>query len=106
VNKGTQQQTNNLKILQHPKIVYKIKKNLITQIFFFLNHFLPPSCEMGLVDFTCQKTSQQQVNMMTIIIIIIFFFFFFFFLFDRSCTGNNLLTTSSTNSKSFEMYLF
>jgi hypothetical protein len=26
VNKGTQQQTNNLKILQRPKIVYKIKK--------------------------------------------------------------------------------
>jgi len=26
VNKGTQQQTNNLKILQHPKVVYKIKK--------------------------------------------------------------------------------
>jgi hypothetical protein len=49
---------------------------------------------MGLVDVTCEKTSQQQVNMMTIIIII---FFFFFFLFDRTCTGNNLLPTSSTN---------
>jgi hypothetical protein len=35
VNKGTQQQTNNLKILQHPKIVYKIKKKFIIQIFFF-----------------------------------------------------------------------
>jgi hypothetical protein len=91
VNKGTQQQTNNLKILQHPKIVLQNQKNLITQIFFFFkNHFLPRSCEMGLVDFTCQKTSQQQVNMMTIIII--FFFFFFFFFFDRSCTGNNLFT--------------
>jgi hypothetical protein len=59
---------------------------------------------MGLVDFTCQKTSQQQVNMMTIIIIMMFFFFFVFFLFDRSFTGTNLVPTSSTNSKSFEIY--
>jgi len=34
VNKGTQQQTNNLKILQHPKIVYKIKKISLPKSFF------------------------------------------------------------------------
>jgi len=98
VNKGTQQQTNNPKILQHPKVVYKIEKISSPKSFLKKNHFLPRSCEMGLVDVTCEKTSQQQVKMMTIIIIIIiFFFFFFFFLFDRTCTGNNLSPTSSTN---------
>ncbi len=34
VNKGTQQQTNNLKILQHLKVVYKIKKISSPKSFF------------------------------------------------------------------------
>jgi hypothetical protein len=34
VNKGTQQQTNNLKIWQHPKVVYKIKKISSPKSFF------------------------------------------------------------------------